>query len=347
MSSLDIKIEEIKYAEKKNVQSSRLVLKFSGKNINTSVINALRRIALASIPTYAFCNDSITIEKSLAAINDDMLRLRLSNMPIYDILPSIYYLSKDFWDETKVDYSDITREKHIDDNILIEMYLKKDNTTNDIIDVTTNDAEIYVDGDKKDMYDMDFPSLILRLRPKDMISLRAVGVLSVGSRNDIWSACSNCYYEQPVLTKGKEEKDDILDPNKFIFTIKSQGQMTEYEILKRSCLHLSKKLELLEVSIKKEYSIPENKGKKFSIIKLINEDHTIGNVLSVIIQDNPKVLFAGYSKPDLLEEIIKIKIRTKTGDSLDPLYEAISDAKSIFKNIHDKLNGFKSKKKSK
>ena len=112
MTSLDIKIEELKYVTRSNLRPSALTLKIHGNSIDESIVNGLRRIALSAIPTYAFSVDTIDIEKSESASSNDMIRLRLSNMPIYDISPSIYYLPKEYWDETKVDYSDKTRETY-------------------------------------------------------------------------------------------------------------------------------------------------------------------------------------------------------------------------------------------
>jgi hypothetical protein len=80
---LDIKLDinMIKYKEDKNyLETNYLKLNFIGDDIDHIVINTLRRIMMLYIPIYAY--DNIVITKNTTIYNNDMIKLRLSLIPI-------------------------------------------------------------------------------------------------------------------------------------------------------------------------------------------------------------------------------------------------------------------------
>ena len=311
MAEIDINIKEVQ--KKDGIYKSKLKLLFSGKNVNYSLVNTFRRLSLDCIPTYAFITPSITIEKNTSITNSDNMKLRLSQITIPNIDTNIVYLDDIYW---KVDYADPNRPKHPDDKIQIEFYVTTENKTNEIMNVTTNDARVFIDGNQVDKFDPNDPCLIVQLKPKQEFKCRCVGVLGVGKRNNIWAGAANCYYDEK-------------NQNEYLFTIKSQGQTGEYEILYKSCLILKQKLENLESKLKKEYDTPEVRNLKAVIIKIESEDFTLGNMLVDVLQDSDQVTHASLSKKHHLIEVIQIKIITVESNPIAPMFDAINRVKDV------------------
>lgn len=52
------------------------------------------------------------------------------------------------------------------------------------------------------------------------------------------------------------------------------------------------------------------KAPNTAVFTILLEDHTIGNMLQMMLLRNPKILFAAYRKPHPLENKIEVKIQT-------------------------------------
>ena len=83
-------------ASVKNLQSrneNELRLQIEGANIDYSVVNALRRTILMSIPVYGFhrSNIHIEVEKSYNMYNNDLIYNQIEMLPIFD-LPNYFDL---------------------------------------------------------------------------------------------------------------------------------------------------------------------------------------------------------------------------------------------------------------
>ena len=63
MDKADIKITQVSKQEFSNLRSSQLILLFSGKTVNTTLVNTIRRLTQDYVPTYAFPVETITIER--------------------------------------------------------------------------------------------------------------------------------------------------------------------------------------------------------------------------------------------------------------------------------------------
>ena len=93
--------------------------------INTAVcfVNALRRTILSSIPTFVFetspdKDNKLDIEINTTRLNNEIIKQRFSNIPIH--------------------ISDITTPVES-----LEIHIDKKNTTDNLINVTTEDIKIY------------------------------------------------------------------------------------------------------------------------------------------------------------------------------------------------------------
>lgn len=321
MDNIDIKIVQLLKKEFKGFQSGQLVLQFNGKSVNGPLINTLRRLAYEYVPTYAFCKSSIKIAENTSIFNNDYMRLRISQFTYPNFKHDVIHLPEKYW--KNVDYSSTIREKFAGDKSTIEMNIKVTNNESENINVTTAHADFYENNIKVEKIDKNYPSLIIQLRPGESFSMNATGALGVGMMNDIWAAAANCYYEMV---------DD--DEHNIKFTIESQGQLDEYEILKRSCLIVIKLFEEIKHDIGDNYMGVSTKSLE---IKLKNNDFTVGGVLNEFLQMNKNIVFSGLSKPDLLIKEVVLKIVSVEGNPTKYILETIDHVIKLFIEIEKQL----------
>lgn len=319
MDPINIKVVELKKSPYKELQSSELMIEMEGKTMSSSVANTLRRISMNNIPTYGFCKESIFIEENTSIYDNDYMRLRLSQFVIPNISNNIDYLQEKYWQD--VDYADPEREKHPQDKLVFEVFINTTNTTKDTYNVTTNDAKYFKNASEvKNVYDEKYPHLIIQLKPTQTFKCRMVTVMGIGKRNAIWSAC-HAYYEEKTL-------------NDYKISIRSFGQLSEYEILLKACNII--KIKLLET---KKYisEMDELKDQKIVILRLQNEDHSLGYLLGSFLQENKKISYAGFSKPDLLIDEVVLKIESVNDNPIKTLFETMDYLVDLFDNISRQL----------
>lgn len=314
----DIKIVELSKRDMEGYNSSRLVLEIS--NVVFSEMNALRRICYKDIPTYAFDPSTIDIEYNDTIFNNDMMRLRLSNLPILNIDTEVEFLQRKYWD--KVDFTDTKIEKH-PKNKKIDCYINVHNDTLKNMNIFTDSLRISVDGSiDNNMYKNIEPILLIKLRPNESFKARMKAVLAIGELSDIYSGVSISFYK-------------MIDENRFKFTLESQGQMKEYDLLIKSCDICIKKLNDIKKNVEKNM-IPNEKN-EYIEIKLINEDNTLGNLIGDALQNHKDVNFASPTKPDQMVKEIIIKYYTKNKDKIKVFNDAINTKIKVFNTIKDKL----------
>jgi len=302
MPEYDIKVEEKYYNKKKAHKSSELCMKFSGKDCNIKILSALRRVCGISIPNHAFNSSMITIEENTCvAFNNDYMKLRLSQLPVFNVESKLSYLHKKYW--KGINYADINREKHPDEKN-IKIYINSHNNSNEIKDITTKDIKVYIDDSQVEMYDPTSPVLIVKLRPNDTFKCMMVASLGIGEGDTIYSSCSNAWatYDEDIKDSGER----IFKSGELI--LKSRGQQKEKDILKLACDYLIKKYEDFKIDL-------DNKIKSKQILDDYNitlildeEDFTFGELLNFEIQDDKNILFSGLSKPDHQIKSITFKI---------------------------------------
>jgi DNA-directed RNA polymerase subunit L len=338
----NIKVEELKKRPRKGLHSSKLVLKLSGSSINYAIVNTIRRCALDEVPCYAFCNKSIDIEANTSIFNNDMMRLRLSQLPIYNTSPDVINLDIEYWD---VDYGNSERLVHPDDTKLIEIYIDIENNKDEVYSVTTNDCKYYLDSTEIECpYDKKYPILLVKLRRSEVFKCHMKGVLGLGIKNNIWSSVNTCFYEDldnpENITKDTKHTDineTEVESHKFKLTIESNGQMDEYEILKRICNIVKYRLLKIKDNVKTKYDHIVKPSDNVVNVVLEDENHTIGHILNYTIQSNKKVLFAGYSKPDLLINSVVLSIAADEISPLEAFYKGIDDVISLFTTLDKQL----------
>ena len=302
MPEYDIKVEEKYYNKKKAHKSSELCMKFSGKDCNIKILSALRRVSGISIPNHAFNPSMITIEENTCiAFNNDYMKLRLSQLPIFNVESKLSYLHKKYW--KGVNYADINREKHPDEKN-IKIYINSHNNSNEIKDITSKDIKVYIDDSQVEMYDPTTPVLIVKLRPNDTFKCMMVASLGIGEGDTIYSSCSNAWatYDEDI----KESGDRIFKSGELI--LKSRGQQKEKDILKLACDYLIKKYEDFKIDLENKIKAKQISDDYNLTLVLDEEDFTFGELLNFEMQDDKNILFSGLSKPDHQIKSITFKI---------------------------------------
>ena len=171
----------------------KITLTFSISNINVSLVNALRRTILTQIPivvirSHPYEKNDITIHRNTTRLNNEILKQRLSCIPIY--------IRDQLSEEELGEY---------------EVFIDKKNTSDSIEFVTTEDFKIKHRGKELavDVVNKIFPPdaftkdyiLFARLRPKisnDLPGeeLKITAKLSVGNaqENSMFNVASTCSY---------------------------------------------------------------------------------------------------------------------------------------------------------
>lgn len=357
MSKLDIKITEVEKVEphlkkvklsagsidyKYNVPvSSKLKLNFEGTSINNVVINTIKRVLLDDIPSYAFIDDTITITKNTTIFNSDMMRNRLSQLPVVDTDNDLFYLDPIYW--RNVDFSDPKRKKHESEKS-IELSLNAYNDTQFIKNVTTNDIKYYEDGTQIDQkYNKDSPILLIQLKPADSFECSMKAVLGVGEGNNKWASVSTAFMDDNCNDNFTGEAIKLTTP-KISFTLESAGQSDEYVLISKACKYIKKKLDDIKTEINKRVLSKEIKDGKIIQFILINEDHTIGELINNAFQSHPKIIFSGVSKPDHLVKAIKIKI-SASDSPIKHMFEQFEYLIGLYDNIEKQLDKLSKKTK--
>lgn len=286
-------------------------LEFTLSGVNVSIANALRRTMISDIPcvvfeTYPYENNNCTIKKNTTKLNNEIIKQRLSCVPV-----------------------------HITDlSTPIENYklvISKKNDSDSIVYVTTEDFKIYdikndtyiSDADTKKIFPPDpiTKRYIDIVRLKQQISQEIEGEeleleckfsISSAKHNGMFNVVSTCTYGNSIDTekgsielskKMKELKKkglnqdelkiaetdwNILDSQKhfiddsFDFVVESVGVFKNDELIKGSCEIINKQLEQLsklfnsgDIKIITDSTTMDN----CFDIQLDNHDYTIGKLL--------------------------------------------------------------------
>lgn len=317
--------------------SSYLKLELSGKNINFPIVNAIRKVCINQIPTYAFHTDKINIVRNSSVFDNSTMKERLSQLPITKIKNEVKFLPLKYYKD--INFNDYKYERHLNDTTNIEYFIKaKNNGPEKLLNVNTNDLQININNEKinvNDKYSEKNPILLIQLRIGEEFECSLKGILAVGELDSIFN-CSNCYYDE-------------IDENKYLLMIESCGQISEYEILILGCEILIEKMKIIKENLNNEQYktiITENNS---LILELINEDHTCGGPINYLLQNMKEVIYSGITKQNFMQKNLLLKV--KTDNSIDPikiLIKAIDESILLFEEMKNKFNIlYKGEKKSK
>jgi DNA-directed RNA polymerase subunit L len=375
-SSDNIQIRIIEESKIDDTYNNYLVLGLKGKKLNNVILNTLRRVIMELIPIYSFDKKEIDITKNTSIYNNDYMRLRLFQFPIFNIDNDVSTIERSAELEYEANLS--TFEKKIEDLNIIEekervekaeksqnfiMSINVKNTSNQVYNVTTDDQNIkfYYKG-KITESPYKKPLLIIKLKPGEEFICSATSVLNIGLKGANYMPNSVCVFSEP--------NPNTSDSDEYQFTIESLKQLSEKEIIIRACILINNKLSnFLDVLTNKiteyksdkihdDFNLDNTHSESISdtdnttdsairnssddvieqhhvkgIIKIENESHTFGNLLSNFLQNHKLILFAGYNIDHLLIKELTIGYKTDGTDIILILNDIITDAKNIFESI--------------
>lgn len=328
------------------IQKNGKSLSFDINNIDVAFVNALRRIILADIPNIAVAfnpsssdpNESdIIFHKNTSALHNEFIGHRISLLPLY--------LSKD--EIESFDHNDF------------KCYIKKKNNTLQLIEITTDDIILKSNKYKKELvFPHDDitkdPILITKLRPNindkengEEIDIEFTARKGHARMHARWCPVSLCTYfnvlDTDLILKLRKQYDkdnlhlfDTLEKyrmfkknkygeaNCFHFSIDSECRLKSKEIINMAFNELEKKLDLF--NSKEKYKIDTiDSNDLLYHITIINEDHTLGNLLQTYIynnhvRENKDILFVGYYQPHPLENQIIMKLKGKNKFNCDNFF---------------------------
>lgn len=329
MSKLDIKLKEIKFQQSiDNLENNFLEINLNGKDVNYQILNILRRITLRYIPIYAFDSDLTNIKKNNSVLNNDMLRLRLNNLPILLTNLDVNLNKEDNLNKI----NDLENKKfNYDDENSIIMYMNVKNTQDEIKHITTNDVEFKKnDGsiiESKKIYKR--PILLISLRKDEEVVLTSKTSLNISLNDGKWLAVKTpCNYIEN-------------DENNYNMIIKSRRQITEKECLLRSVMIILNKLKNIEENIVFEINKIKKKHNMKELyegdILIQNEDSSYGNIITYYLQLDKNVEFAGYKVESYLKMDIIISFKTLNVDIVKILNNVVEMLMKIFNKIKKQI----------
>lgn len=323
---IDFTIKQVKY-ETDDFDSSCLTLDISGRGAHHCIINSLRKVCLDQIPIYALDRGKIKIFRNSSVYDNTEMEVRLSQLPIKRINSNVIYLPMKYY--KNVNFADPKLERHPEDNINIEYYLNVKNTGPEKIRyVSTDDLRISVNNEiikNNDMYGGKEPITLIELRVGEEFECSMKGILAVGEHNSIFNS-STSYYEE------------LKTDEHYLFSIESNGQMDEYELLLRGIKIIKEKLKIIKENItNSQYDmiITENNSIK---LEISNEDYTCGGPLNYVLQGMKEVIYCGVYTPNQMEKNIAITcVIDKKYKIIDVFSKAIEITVEIYEQIEKKL----------
>lgn len=335
---IDISLKKIKSKD-----PSEMVVSLSGKNVDKSIANALRRTIMMDIPIYSFHRSNIKIdsERTVYIYNTDFLYNQIESLVIFDITndfdledPNLYlpnnvmrnifgkFIRDEYYDETLVNDGGDNKKK----TAKIELSIALKNTSSIPLYVSTHHCTLKINGAISDSYKKYPPISLCVLRPGDELYLSADANLGTSKMHAMYDAAS---------TAISIEKS----PSEYIIKFSTLGQLSNEDIFKKACFILEKKLNNLYDHISKTY-ISENVDAEMMEIELHGENHTIGHILASALQKQDSVKSAGYNVPHPLIKMVKISYEPakKDANKIKILLETIKYLSKIYRLIYDNFN---------
>ena len=340
------------------------IYSFELSNINTGIANSIRRTIISDIECVSIDYDSIKINKNDSVLHNEIIKERISLIPIYIHHMNTYMEGNMSIEELSLN---VTNDKEIPIYVKTESFKVK-------IKVKEDDKFVIKEKNYEEIINDKFKHFknipITRLRKNESLSINASThinfaknhsasqtVNSVGfyykydkTSNEIKDKISkmdpkeinnykNCDIEQDYI---KTETDE---PKTFVFTVEPSGSVDCKYIIKKSFSNLTKHLQTVHKIIKnyqeedtiivKESDTIEN----LVDIYIDNYGHTIGNILNYELNNNENVIFCGYNIQHPLTERLHIRVKTKT--NIPPINVILQSINNIIEKLDQIKNEWK------
>lgn len=326
--------------------ATMLKLEISGEDISYPFMNALRKTSINHIPIYAFHPSKIIISKNTSVFNNSEMRCHLSQLPIKDIPHKITTLSEKYY--KNVNFADPEFVRHVDDTYDINYTFSGINDgIEKVLNIDMNHVKRHVlnkgeeekgkvkkIGEEEKTHYSEYPILLIQLRGGEEFECSMKSTLGIGEVDAIFDA-SNTYYEE-------------ITENKYIMTVESNGQLTEYDILDKSCIIIIGKLRVIKTSILENTSSLIITEDKSMILEIINEDFICCGPINWVLQSTKGVIYSGVSKPEYMQKRIVVKLKVdKKLEPIKVLCDAIDTCIEWFGTFQKKMNIIRRGEKSK
>lgn len=295
-------------------KSSKLVLRFEGTDVTNQLMNCIRRTILSFVPIYAFSKTNIEITKNTTNLNNDIMRLKISQLPIFNHEHNIKHLESKYWEDLDAFVGD-----------KIKMAINVHNTSSGIVNVTTDNITIEINGKQMlNLYDNVDKILIMQISPKGEFVCEAIANVGIGFINDIYSS-GLCYYDDVTQESQQNKIKHTQNTNKqFVLTIRSNGQMTEGTLLKKTFEIIKINVDLVINKMKvicQQIGLSETQFR----INLENEDYTFTNVINYYLQNHSNVTFCGLIKENHHIDIITFEIKTSAANVMINILDNVAN----------------------
>lgn len=349
MSKIDANIIIKEKQESKDGYNNNYVLfKISGKEINYIIINTIRRTILTLVPSYAFDPDNIIIEKNTSVYNNDYMKLRLSNIPVINpsyekmiikndlsSLENILELEEtaniiNFENKSFLTKEEEEKKKEFQTNLLnnFQIHIIANNETNSILPITTDNVKFMLKNKEiKTVYPL--PILLLKLKPAEPrihikgeeFKATCYASLNIPLKNAIYLSCNICSYDE-------------IDTNTFEFKLSSMRQISEEMIINHACNIIIIKLnKIKEKIINAIHKYKDEKVLYEAELIIENENHTMGNVITRVIQDNPDIEYCGYKIDHLYMNELTLRYKTNGKSIVEILELSINYLINLYKHL--------------
>jgi len=299
-----------------NIVSEDNTLTFHLKNINNTIpipfANAVRRIMISEINSVGIDRDSINLLNNRTVLHNDFIKERLSFLPV----------------------------KHTDQFLDYTLKLNIENNELDIKEIYAKDIEVYenstkVSADKIFVYP---DALFTKLKFTNKLHFEAKLKLSTNKEDgSVFNpTCVSLYRFEKDDVKIKEllskleTEDDKLEfqkgeseryykkneydqPECYHFEVETIGGLESKKIVNKALEVLKNKLLLLkgyitEGNITKVIKSESKHMKNAIDYKILNEDDTLGNIMTYQLHNNTSVNYAGYYIPHPNDKLIVIRV---------------------------------------
>ena len=286
------------------------------KNLDVSIVSALKRIFTSELDTVAFA-------PSPASIDDGEYHEEINDQPIDDDDEidqmtgdiKILFNKSQYHREVLIDrigfitlnYDFISTQQM---NVAKMRFIISDpddinqpfeNNTQVIIKISVHkNVKFIYDGSDMDIKNIcPYDSLLLTLKPKEKIHIEMMPSHGNGRQHPRWQSSVTLFkyatqfdldHSDHIETNDEQMKyigHESKNPEKIIVVIESIGKMSSINVLKKGITELNNKLihirsELINQQPTKINIDINDKTPNFMTIKLLDEDHTLGNVLEYI-----------------------------------------------------------------
>ena len=355
------------------------IYSFTLSGVNVSLANALRRIILSEIPTYAFITDTYennkcNVEINTSRLHNEIIKQRLGCIPIHetdlDILTDKYVLEVDVKNDTdNVMY--VTTEHFRIRNKATGNYLTEQET-----------KRIFPSNRITSQY-IDFVRLKPRISdsiPGEQLKLTAEFSVSMAKVNSMYNVVSKCAYGNTpdstriaslweerlakMVSDGMTEQEinfhknnfntldaqRIFKPESFDFVVQTVGVYDNRSIIKKGCAVLQNKFVSMIDAINSDIVPIERSETTMDYcydITLEEEDYTMGKVIELVLYksyyEGDKVLsFCGFKKfhPHLSHSIIRVAFGGDPGsDGRRICKDMLIDACNQAQEVYAKIFG--------